>query len=74
MSDSIIVSMFQKANIAEINSLKLFDYEDSFMDYFNNNSNSYQQYFKWFDTPKFKKANNSYLKDFRKWFSEYFLI
>ncbi|MFX1378766.1 MAG: hypothetical protein ACFFA4_06695 [Promethearchaeota archaeon] len=76
MIDSTILSIFQISDIAEINSIKLFEYEDSLMEYFNNNSNSKacQRYFKWFSNSKFKKANNSYLKDFRKWFSEYFLI
>ncbi len=74
MLNSVIIDIFQKADIAEINSLKLYDYENSLNNYFNNETNSdfYRRYFKWFETPRFKKLNNSYLKDFRKWFSDYF--
>jgi len=74
MIDSIIVSVFQKTDIAEINSLKLYDYENSFNNYFvdSNNSSINLQYFKWFNNPKFKKTDNSFLKDFKEWFSNYF--
>jgi len=76
MSDSIVVSIFQKTNIAEINSSKLFEYENSLNSYFSNenNSNLSQRYFKWFDYTKFEKINNSTLKDFGKWFCKSFLI
>lgn len=74
MSDSVILSIFQKTNIAEINSLKLNDYENSLTNYFSNsnNSNFYQRYFKWFDHTKFEKTNNSFLNDFKKWFCDFF--
>jgi len=74
MSDSVILSIFQKTNIAEINSLKLYDYENSLTNYFSNsnNSNFYQRYFKWFDHTKFEKTNNSFLKDFKKCFCDFF--
>jgi len=76
MSDSVILSIFQKTNIAEINSLKLNDYENSLTNYFSNsnNSNFYQRYFKWFDHTKFEKTNNSFLKDFKKWFCDFFFL
>ena len=74
MSDSVILSIFQKTNIAEINSLKLYDYENSLTNYFSNsnNSNFYQRYFKWFDHTKFEKTNNSFLQDFKKCFCDFF--
>ncbi|MFX0004436.1 MAG: hypothetical protein ACFE9C_11610 [Candidatus Hodarchaeota archaeon] len=74
MIDSIIVSVFQKTDIAEINSLKLYDYEHSLNNYFieDKNSSINQQYFEWFSNPKFEKTNNSFLKDFNKWFIDYF--
>lgn len=74
MLDSIVIDVFQKTNIAEINSLKLFDYENSLNNYFNNHNNSsiYQKYFEWFDNPKYEKNNNSFLKDFKKSFCEFF--
>ncbi|MFX1432002.1 MAG: hypothetical protein ACFFCY_17680 [Promethearchaeota archaeon] len=74
MIDSIIVSTYQKTDIAEINSLKLSDYENSLNNYFidDNNSSMNQKYFKWFNNPKFDKINNSFLKDFENWFSNYF--
>lgn len=74
MFDSVILSIFQKTNIAEINSLKLYDYENSHTNYFSNkiNSNFYQRYFECFDYTKFEKTNNSFLKDYKKWFCEFF--
>lgn len=74
MSESIITSIFQKANIAEINSLSLLDYEKSLNNYFSDNINSkiYQQYFKWFNNPKFGKNNGSLLKEFKNWFYDFF--
>ncbi|MFX1320189.1 MAG: hypothetical protein ACFFAQ_00965 [Promethearchaeota archaeon] len=68
MSDSVVMSIFQKTNIAEINSMRLFDYENSLYNYFsdNNSSNFCQRYFKWFEHTKFDKTNNSFLSDFEK--------
>ncbi len=76
MSNSIILSIFEKTSVAEINSLKLYEYENSFTDYFSNDTNSdiNLQYLKWFDKSKIKEHNNSSLKEFRKWFSDYFFI
>ena len=74
MYDSVVVSIFQKTNIAEINSRRLFDYENSLNHYFNdvNSSNFCQKYFKWFDYKKFGKNNNSFLKDFERSFYDIF--
>ncbi len=74
MTESIIAAIFQITNIAEINSLSLSDYENSIYNYFsdNNSSNFYQRYFKWFNNLKFEKTNTSFLKDFDKWFHEFF--
>ena len=74
MSDSVVVSIFQKTNIAEINSLRLFDYEDSLNHYFSdgNSSDFCQKYFKWFDFTKFEKDNNSFLKDFERLYYDIF--
>ncbi len=74
MTESIVASIFQINNIAEINSLSLFDYENSIINYFsdNNSSNFYQQYFKWFNHFKFEKTNTFFLKDFEKWFRDFF--
>jgi hypothetical protein len=68
MSDSVVVSIFQKSNIAEINSMRLFDYENSLYNYFNdeNSSTICQRYFKWFEHTKFDKTNNSFISDFEK--------
>ncbi len=74
MLNSTIVSIFETSDIAEMNSMKLYEYGDSLNNYFNNtnNSSAFKQYFKWFEYPKFKKANNSLLKDFKKSFCEFF--
>ena len=74
MFDSVILSVFQETNIAEISSLELYDYENSHTNYFYNslNSNFYQRYFEWFDHTKFEKTNNSFLEDYKKWFCEFF--
>jgi hypothetical protein len=74
MSDSVVISLFQKVNIAELNSLRLFDYEDSLNNYFSNNnsSNLCQQYFKWFEHTKFNETN-SHMNYFEKWFYDFFL-
>lgn len=74
MIESVVSSLFQITNIAEINSLSLFDYENSIYNYFSdkNSSNFYQQYFKWFSNNKFEKTNTSFIKDFDKWFSDFF--
>ena len=76
MSDSVVVSIFQKINIAEINNLRLFDYETSLNHYFSdNNSSSFcQRYFKWFDYTKFEKNNNSFLKDFERFYNDFFFF
>ncbi|UCC18681.1 MAG: hypothetical protein JSV62_11300 [Promethearchaeota archaeon] len=74
MTESLVYPIFQIIDIAEVNSLSLIDYETSLNDYFsdNNNPKFYQQYFKWFDYIKFKKTNTSFLKDFDKWFHNFF--
>jgi len=74
MLSTTILSMFKTTDIAEMNSLKLYEYGDSLNNYFNNtnNSSAYKQYFKWFEKPKLEKSNNSLLKDFRKSFCEFF--
>ncbi len=74
MSDSVVISIFNKTNIAEINSLRLFDYENSLYNYFSdkNSSNFCQRYFKWFESTKFYKTYNSFLNDFEKWFYDFF--
>lgn len=74
MSDSVVMSIFQKTNIAELNSLRLFDYENSLHNYFSdeNSSNFCQRYFKWFESTKFDKTYNSFLNDFEKWFYDFF--
>ena len=68
MSDSVVISIFQKNNIAELNSLRLFDYENSLRNYFSDKDspNFCQRYFKWFEHTKFDKTNNSFLSDFEK--------
>ena len=74
MSDSVVISIFQKTNIAELNSLKLVDYENSLNNYLSdqNSSNFCHRYFKWFEHTKFDKANNSFLNEFDKWFYDFF--
>jgi hypothetical protein len=74
MTESFVVSIFQINNIAEVNSLSLSDYENSINNYFNNSnsSNFYQRYFKRFNHIKFEKTDTTFLKDFNKWFQEYF--
>ena len=74
MSNSVVVSIFQKANIAEINNLRLYDYENSLNYYFSNknSSNFCNRYFKWFDYTKFEKNNNSFLKDFERFYNDFF--
>jgi hypothetical protein len=74
MLKSVIVSVFEANNVAEVNSSKLFEYGHSLNKYFNNtnNSNVYKQYFKWFEKPISENTNNSLLKDFEKSFCEFF--
>jgi len=74
MTESIVASIFEITNIAEINSLSLSDYENSIDNYFsdNNSPNFYQRYFKWFNHFKFEKTNTSFLKDFDKWLHDFF--
>lgn len=74
MIDSVSILTFQITSIAEINSSKLLDYEQSLNYYFSDNSNSkfYQRYFKWFDHSKFEKINNSFLMEFEQWFYDFF--
>ena len=74
MTESEILSIYQITNIAEVNSLSLFDYGNSLNDFFKdkNSSNICHQYFKWFDHRKFDKTNNSFLKDFEKYFYDFF--
>jgi hypothetical protein len=74
MSDSMLLSIFEKTTIAEINSFKLNDYESSLHNYFTNNNSSdfYQGFFKFFDSVLFEEINNSFLKEYKKWFCSYF--
>ena len=74
MSDSVVKSIFQKINIAELNSLRLFDYENSLYNYLRDDksSNLSLRYFKWFEHTKFDETNNSYVNDFEKWFYDFF--
>lgn len=74
MTESVVVSIFQINDIAEINNSSLFDYENSINNYFSDNHspNFYQQYFKWFNHDEFEKTNTSFLKDFNKWFHDFF--
>ena len=74
MIDSIIIVAFQITDVAEVNSLKLFDYEQSLNYHFSHESNSkfYQRYFKSLDRSKFEKTNNSFLRDFEQWFYDFF--
>ena len=74
MTESGFISIFHMADVAEVNSLSLFDYETSLNNYFNsNNSPTFcQQYFKWFDHSKFDTTINKYLNDFDKWFHDFF--
>ncbi|MFX1316623.1 MAG: hypothetical protein ACFE9T_12220 [Promethearchaeota archaeon] len=74
MSGSVVISIFQKINIAELNSLSLFDFENSLKTYFSDESSSNfcQRYFKWFEYTKFDKTNNSFLNEFDKWFYDFF--
>ncbi|MFX0043650.1 MAG: hypothetical protein ACFE8L_12130, partial [Candidatus Hodarchaeota archaeon] len=59
-------------NIAEINSIKLFDYEDSLYNYFKDEdiSDFCQRYFRWFEPTKFGKTNNPFLSDFKNYLKE----
>lgn len=74
MTKSAVASIFQINNIAELNSLSLLDYGNSIDSYFNdkNRKDFNQRYFKWFKNSKFEKTKTSFLKDFDKWFYEFF--
>ena len=74
MTESVIVSIFQITDIAEINSLSLFDFGNSLNTYFKdtNSSTFCHRYFKWFEHSKFDKTNNSHLKDFDNWLYDFF--
>lgn len=74
MLKSVIISVFEANNVAEMNCPKLYEYGDSLNNYFNNtnNSNAYKQYFKWFERPKLENTNNSLLKDYKKSFCDFF--
>jgi hypothetical protein len=70
MSDIISKSIFQISDIAELNSLTLFDYERSFNKYYNhiNKSKSSLDIQKWFDHSNFNKTANLFIKDFEEYF------
>ncbi|MFX1384943.1 MAG: hypothetical protein ACFFBP_21145 [Promethearchaeota archaeon] len=74
MTESVFISIFKKTAIAEINSLKLFDYESSLNNYFENNNNSKfdQGYFEFYDNALFEEIDNSLLKEYEEWFCNYF--
>jgi hypothetical protein len=74
MLKSEIISVFEANKVAEMNNSKLFEYGHSLNKYFSNtnNSSAYKQYFKWFEKPKFENTNNSFIKDFKKSFCEFF--
>ncbi|MFW9829333.1 MAG: hypothetical protein ACFFEY_17295 [Candidatus Thorarchaeota archaeon] len=74
MTESIYMSIFKKTTIAEINSLKLFDYESSLNNYFeeNNHSKFDQGYFKLYDNGLPQEIQNSLLKEYEEWFCKYF--
>jgi len=75
MSDSDNLLIFQKSNIAELNSMLLFDYGNSLKKYYNSKkrSNFHSKFFKWFDHSKFDKSNNSFLNDFEDYFFNFVL-
>ena len=75
MTESVIASIFQITDIAEINSLSLIEYRNSINNYFEDseNSNLYKRYYKWFDNSKFEKTNTSFLKEFNKSFQDFFV-
>jgi hypothetical protein len=74
MTETETTSIFEITNIAELNSLSLYEYGDSINNYFDErkNSNFYQRYFKWFNNSNFEKSNTSFLKDYNKSFQEFF--
>lgn len=74
MSDIENILVFQKSYIAELNSLLLFDYGNSFKKYYNKEKRSSfsSKFFKWFDHSKFDKTNNSFLNDFEVYFNNFF--
>lgn len=75
MPDSDNSLIFQKSNIAELNSMLLFDYEFSLKKYYNGKKSShfYVEFFKWFDHSKFDKTNNYFLNDFEDYFFNFVL-
>jgi hypothetical protein len=76
MTEIEYLSIFEITEIAEINSLSLYEYGTSINKYFNEkqDSNFYQQYFGWFEYSQFEKTNTSFIKEFNKSFRDYFLI
>ncbi len=74
MTETEIISIYDVADIAEINSLSLNEYGTSLNNYFGDkkNSNFYKRYYKWFDNSKFEKTNTSFLKEFNKSFRDFF--
>jgi len=75
MSDSDYSLFFQKSNIAELNSMLLFDYGHSLNKYYNGKkkSNFHSKFFKWFDHSKFDISNNSFLNEFEDYFYNFVL-
>jgi hypothetical protein len=68
MSDSDPIFLHQKSNIAELNSLTLFDYERSFKKHYNNTKRTNSEFYKWFDHSKFDKSKNFFLNDYKDYF------
>ena len=73
MSDLSTELIFQKSDIAELNSLLLFDYEQSLKKYYNNEKKSdfHLRFFKWFDHSKFDKSSNTSLNEFEEHFYKF---
>jgi len=73
MSDLSAELFFQKSDVAELNSMLLFDYEHSFKKYYNNEkkSNFHVRYFKWFDHSKFDMTENTFLNEFEQHFYKF---
>jgi hypothetical protein len=73
MSDLISLSLDQKSNIAELNSLSLFDYERAFNKYYNHikKSKPKSEIYKWFDQLNHQEPNNFFLRDFEDYFMNF---
>ncbi len=73
MSESDNLLIFQKSNIAELNSMLLFDYEHSLKKYYYSKKSSHfhLEFFKWFNHSKFDKTNNSFINDFEEYIDNF---